>query len=127
MSIEYKGGVTASFTATAFTGYQFRKTKLFGTHGCMEGDGTVLDLLDFRTGRREQIPIPTVDVPKGLEGHAGGGAGLVRAFLDALVSADPTAYLPDPRQALAAHHLTWAAEQARLTASVIDLVGADRP
>jgi hypothetical protein len=45
----------------------------------------------------------------------------------ALVSADPTAYLPDPRQALAAHHLAWAAEQARLTASVIDLVGADRP
>jgi hypothetical protein len=60
-------GVTASFTATAFTGYEFRKTKLFGTHDCIEGDGKVLDLLDFRTGRRECIPIPTGDVPKGLE------------------------------------------------------------
>jgi hypothetical protein len=66
VSIEYEGGITASFTATAFTGYQFRRTKLFGTHGCIEGDGKVLDLLDFRTGRRERVPIPTVDVPKGL-------------------------------------------------------------
>jgi hypothetical protein len=33
----------------------------------------------------------------------------------------------DPRQALAAHYLTWAAEQARLTASVVDLVGAIVP
>ena len=63
MSIEYEGGVTASFTATAFTGYQFRMPWFL----------------------------------------------LIRP-----------AYLPDPRQALAAHHLTWAAEQARLTASVID-------
>jgi predicted dehydrogenase len=127
VSIEYEGGVTASFTATAFTGFQFRKTRLFGTHGCIEGDGKVLELLDFRTGRREWVPIPTVDVPKELEGHGGGDAGLIRAFLDALVSGDPAAHLPDPRQALAAHHLTWAAEQARLTASVVDLVGAHRP
>ena len=127
VSIEYEGGVTASFTATAFTGFEFRKTKLFGTHGCIEGDGTVLDLLDFRTGQRERIPMPTVDMPEGLEGHGGGDAGLVRAFVNALVSGDPAAHLPDPRQALAAHHLTWAAEQARLTASVIDLFGADRP
>jgi hypothetical protein len=64
VSIEYQGGVTASFTATAFSGCQFRKTRLFGTHGCIEGDSKVLDLLDFRTGRREWVPIQTVDVPK---------------------------------------------------------------
>ena len=52
--------------------------------------------------------ILTFDVPKGLEGH-GADAGLIRTFLDALVSGDPQAHLPDPRQALAAHHLTWAA------------------
>src|SRR4029453_15360744 len=57
VSIEYEGGVTASFTATAFSGYQFRKTRLFGTHGCFEGDGKVLDQLDFRTGRREWVPV----------------------------------------------------------------------
>jgi predicted dehydrogenase len=127
VSIEYEGGVTASFTATAFTGYHLRNTKLFGTHGCIEGDGKVLDLLDFRTGRRQRVPIPTGDVPKGLDGHGGGDAGLIRAFLDALISGDPAAHLPDLRQALAAHHLTWTAEQARLTASVVDLVGAHRP
>jgi predicted dehydrogenase len=127
VSIEYEGGVTASFTATAFTDYQFRKTRLFGTHGCIEGDGKLLDLLDFRTGRHERVPIPTADGPHGLERHGGGDAGLVRAFVDALVSGDPAAHLPDPQQALAAHHLTWAAEQARLTASVVDLVGTDRP
>jgi hypothetical protein len=74
-------------------------------HGCIEGDGKVLDLFDFRTGRRELV-LPTIDVPKGLEGHGGGDAELVRAFLDALVSGDPAAHLPDPRQALAARRTT---------------------
>ena len=35
--------------ASAFTGYQFGKTKLYGTHECIESDCTVLDLLDFCT------------------------------------------------------------------------------
>ena len=71
VSIEYEGGSAANFAATAFTGDQFRKMRLFGTHGCIEGDGKVLDMLDFSTGSREWVPIPTVDVLKGPEGHVG--------------------------------------------------------
>lgn len=123
--IEYDKGVTATFTATAFTGYEFRKTKIFGTHGCIEGDGTTLEVLNFRTGERERIPISTGEGPKVLNGHGGGDAGIVRAFLSALISGEPGTYLPDPRQGLAAHHLTWAAEKARLTSSVVDI--ADEP
>jgi predicted dehydrogenase len=39
VSLEYGGGATASFTMTAFTDYAFRQTKIFGTHGCLEGNG----------------------------------------------------------------------------------------
>jgi predicted dehydrogenase len=125
VSIEYEGGVTASFTATAFTGYEFRKTRFFGTQGSIEGDGAALDVLDFRTARRERTEITSRTGTDGQSGHGGGDAGLVRAFLDALASDEPGAHLPDPREALAAHHLTWAAERARLNGSVVDLTEAD--
>ncbi len=125
VSIEYDQGVTASFTATAFTGYEFRKTRLFGTHGCIEGDGSMLEVLDFGTGRRQRVPIPSIDGSGGQSGHGGGDAGLIRAFVDALASGDSARHLPDPRQALAAHHLAWAAERARVTASVVELVGTE--
>lgn len=121
--IEYAGGVTASFTVTAFTGHELRKTRLFGTHGCIEGDGHTLEVLDFRTGRRESIELAPPSGSEVVDGHGGGDQGLVSAFLDALTSDDPASYLPDPRQGLAAHQLTWAAEQARLTGSVIDVSG----
>ncbi|WP_205857574.1 Gfo/Idh/MocA family protein, partial [Phytoactinopolyspora endophytica] len=49
VSIEYDGGVTASFTMTAFTPEMFRQTRIFGTHGYLEGDGKKIDVVDFRT------------------------------------------------------------------------------
>lgn len=120
--IEYDGSVTATFTAAAFTGFEFRKTKIFGTHGCIEGDGTTLELLDFRTGERQRIPVPMREGPRAQSGHGGGDAGLIGAFLSALTSGEPRLHLPDPRQGLAAHHLTWAAEKARVTSSVVDIL-----
>lgn len=121
VNIEYAGGVTGSLTVTAFTAYEFRKTRLFGTHGCIDGDGTSLDVLDFRTGNRNRIEVKLPTGATGQDGHGGGDAGLVRAFLDAVTSGDPAAHLSDPRQALDSHLLTWAAERARRTGTVVSL------
>jgi hypothetical protein len=50
VNLEYEGGTTASFTITAFTDFAFRQTKIFGTHGCLEGNGREVEVLNFRTG-----------------------------------------------------------------------------
>lgn len=127
VTIEYAGGVTASFTMTAFTEHEFRKTRVFGTHGCIEGDGHAIELLDFRTRERHQVDVPDHAGPSLTGGHGGGDFGLVQAFVRAVASGNPREHLPDPRESLAAHQLTWAAERARVTSSVVDVSNTASP
>jgi predicted dehydrogenase len=118
VNLEYDGGATASFTMTAFTDFAFRKTKIFGTHGCLEGDGREVEVLNFRTGKRER---QFIEGSSGHDPHAGGDSGLVNAFIEALVSGRPEDHLTAPKESLASHLVTWAAEQARLTSTVVHL------
>jgi predicted dehydrogenase len=130
VSLEYEGGVTASFTMTAFTPLEHRKTRIFGTDGFVDGDGTSYRLVDFRTGKDERVPITTGNGDGGASaaaGHGGGDEALVDAFLTALETGDRSAVLTGPRESLASHRIIWAAEQARRTGTVVDLTNDDGP
>jgi len=118
VNLEYEGGTTASFTMTAFTDFTFRQTKVFGTHGYLEGNGREVEVLNFRTGKRERH---LIEDSTDQDPHAGGDTGLVRAFIEALLSGRPEDHLTPPEESLASHLLTWAAEEARLTSTVVHL------
>ncbi|HEY3139576.1 MAG TPA: Gfo/Idh/MocA family oxidoreductase [Acidimicrobiales bacterium] len=121
VSLEYDGGVTASFTMTAFTPLEDRKTRIFGTHGFIDGDGRRFRLVDFRNGRDEIHDVDGQGDASAAGGHGGGDAGVVEAFLDAVAHGDPGAVLTGPRESLESHRIVWAAEQARLTGTVVSL------
>ena len=57
--MEFADGATCSFTMTAFTPMEHRRTRLFGTHGYIDGDGETLRVIDFRTGQEESIDAGT--------------------------------------------------------------------
>ncbi|HEX6444668.1 MAG TPA: Gfo/Idh/MocA family oxidoreductase [Streptosporangiales bacterium] len=121
VNLEYEGGVTASFTMTGFTQAAHRKTRIFGTHGQIEGDGVQLHLVDFRDGSSE-----TVDTMAGTDataagGHGGGDGALVDAFLAAVRTGDRSRVLTSPHDSLASHQVVWAAERARRTGTVVTL------
>ncbi|MGV9777830.1 Gfo/Idh/MocA family protein [Streptosporangium sp. NPDC003464] len=118
VSMEFEGGVTASFTMTAFTPLEHRRTRLFGTHGYLEGDGMTLRIVDFRTGEEELIDTRSGAGASAADGHGGGDAGLTAAFLDAVAAGDQRLLGCDPHEALAGHLLVWAAERARETGTV---------
>jgi hypothetical protein len=118
VNLEYEGGTTASFTMTAFTDFAFRQTKIFGTHGCLEGNGREVEVLNFRTEKRERH---LIEGSSEHDPHAGGDTGLVRAFIEALVSSRPEDHLTTPEESLASNLVTWAAEEARLTSTVLHL------
>jgi predicted dehydrogenase len=118
VNLEYEGGATASFTMTAFTDFAFRQTKIFGTHGCLEGNGREVQVLNFRTGKPE---LHLVEGSSEQGRHAGGDTGLVQAFIEALISGRPEDHLTVPEESLASHLVTWAAEQARLTSTVVQI------
>ncbi|MDG6105815.1 Gfo/Idh/MocA family oxidoreductase [Dactylosporangium aurantiacum] len=122
VALQYDSGVTATFTMTAFTPMQRRQTRLFGTHGSVDGDGRLLRVTDFRTGAAE-----TIDTQEGDggahagAGHDGGDASLVAAFLAAVAAGDPALLSSDMATSLASHRVVWAAERARTAHTVVTL------
>ncbi|MGW9307083.1 Gfo/Idh/MocA family protein [Saccharomonospora azurea] len=71
VSLEYRGGVTASFTMTAFTPSDFRRTRVFGTRGSIEGDGRSITVHDFVDGGSEVIEVESGAGATADDGHGG--------------------------------------------------------
>jgi predicted dehydrogenase len=121
VSLEYEGGVTASFTMTAFSPLGHRRTRLFGTHGYVEGDGVTLTVQDFRTGRWDTIDT-TAGLDAGAAGRHGGGDGaLIEAFVEAVATGNTAPILSGPAESLDSHRVVWAAERSRRTGATVSL------
>jgi predicted dehydrogenase len=120
VTMEFTDGATCSFTMTAFTPFEQRKTRLFGTHGYIDGDGARLRLVDFRTGGEELIEVGGT---AGIEaGHGDADHELTDTFLAAVAAGDPGLLSSDAATSLASHQVVWAAERARRTGTVTTLV-----
>ncbi|EID56331.1 Gfo/Idh/MocA family protein [Saccharomonospora xinjiangensis] len=120
VNLEYTEGVTASFTMTAFTPLDFRKTRVFGTRGSIEGDGRTITVHDFLDGT-EVIDVESSGGATADDGHGGGDQGLVEAFVEAVATGDAGHILSSGRESLDTHRLVWAAERARRTGTVVTL------
>lgn len=119
--LEFAGGMTASFTMTAFTPLEHRKTRLFGSHGFAEGDGSTIRVVDFRTGQERIVETETSAGASLADGHGGGDGGLTLAFVQAVAERDQSRLGADAGDALAGHLLVWAAERARASRTVVAL------
>ncbi len=119
--LRFAGGKTASFTMTAFTQYGFdRKTRLFGTRGSIEGDGSELFLTDFVSGTTAEVEIGSSEVTE-VGGHGGGDLALMDAFVSAVADGNATSLLSGPDETLESHRMVFAAERARREHRVVDL------
>ena len=121
VNLAFPDGATCSFTVSAFTPMENRRTRLQGTRGYLDGDGRRVTLLDFLTGETEILDSEETAGSSAADGHGGGDEGLVDAFLAAVTTGDATLLSSDPAESLATHRVVWAAEQARLRDEVIRL------
>ncbi len=124
--IEYEGGLTATHTVTAFTEMAERKTRIFGSHGCVDGDGARLVVTDFVSGKTETIAVVDARGRPINERHGGGDQALVNTFVSAISTGDPSKILSGPRESLHSHRVVWAAEQSRHSNTVISLALQER-
>lgn len=117
----FAGGKTASFTMTAFTPMAERQTRLFGSHGCIEGDGRFLRVRCFATNQETVYDTQADAPPTQLAGHSGGDLALVARFIDAVSQRSPGYILSGPQATLESHRVVFAAERSRRQGQTIHL------
>lgn len=118
VSMEFEGGVTASFTMTAFSTMRGRNTRIFGSHGEITTDSQVITIDDFRTGERRVVDTAVGADDGAAGGHGGGDGALVTAFTAALRAGDPSLVPTTAAESLRSHLMVFAAERARRQGTV---------
>lgn len=123
LAMEFEGGVTGTFTMTAFaTG---RHLEICGTKGVLKGGesyrqhfGTHLILLPHE-GEPVRYTVQAED--GGYELHGGGDAGLVNALYDEMTKPPGAPLEAGIESTVHSHLIGFAAEEARLTGRAIHL------
>ncbi|CAM3702674.1 Gfo/Idh/MocA family oxidoreductase [Nocardiopsis rhodophaea] len=121
VALEFTGGVTATFTMTAFTKAGPRRTAIYGTRGELACDGERITHYDFLTDTTEVIDVAAGNSGMIDTGHGGGDAGLLGSFLPAVAAGDPDLVVTSGQDALRSHLMVFAAEQARHEGRVVRL------
>lgn len=113
--MEFEEGVTATFTATAFTDHRVRETEIHGSLGTLKGDGRFLEFSDFRTREVERWEVPT----RGR--HLGGDWAMLESFQRAVRTGDASLLDTGPRDSLVSHAIALAVEESRLKGRVVEV------
>lgn len=116
VNVEYTNGVTASFTLSALTRFEDRRTSIFGTRGQIVTDGRTVERYGFADQSSEFF-----DVTGDGSGHGGGDMAMLATFVDALWSGRPDDFTSQGAASLATHAIVFAAERARRTNTVVEL------
>jgi hypothetical protein len=125
--MEFKSGVTGVLFMHGHSHEEGRTMRYDGTRATLRGKfgygkGDAIEIHDHLTGRMERI-----DPQAGGSGHGGGDVGVMAAFVAALrdPSRTPTAVgsmpLTTSRESLESHLMAFAAEQARVSDSVVHM------
>ena len=121
LNLEFAGGVSASFTMTAFTRSRDRETRIFGTKGELFGNGQTLEVYDFLSEQTTMIDTELESDGSIQSGHGGGDEGVMHAFLGALRENDSSHILSGPNESLESHLMVFAAETSRREARVCQI------
>lgn len=120
--IEFKNGVTATFNLSGFTNNMHRTLKIMCEHGEIRGDdlSNIIEVTKFASNMAETSQ-QTVIRPAAVDGgHHGGDTGLMNDFLGNLGRADFNSR-SSIDMSVESHLMAYAAEEARVTGTIIDL------
>ena len=119
VAMEFEGGVTATFTMTAFTPFQDRVLRIHGTKGYLEArvEKRTLDLWEFWEGNRHT----RIELPQAQGAHGGADAEVMRRLIEAVQLEDPSSVTTSTYASLQSHAIVFAAERSRKTGAPVEL------
>ena len=118
VNMEFEGGTSVVLFMHGHSHEESRTMRYDGTRATLRAKFDYLngwiEIHDHLTNRCEEV-----EIPRSISGHGGGDFGVVRAFLRAVRGEEPA--LTTAREALESHLLAFAAEQARIEGTVLDM------
>ncbi len=121
VAMEFEDGISVSLTMHGHSFEEGRTIRLDGSQATLLGkfswNEAFIEVRDHRRQRVERLNLPN-EIELG--GHGGGDDGLMRAFV-AAVRAGQQEPLTSARASLESHLMAFAAEQARMEGTVIDM------
>ncbi|MGW6460764.1 Gfo/Idh/MocA family protein [Streptomyces sp. NPDC055078] len=117
VAMRLSGGLTGTFTMTAFTEQTHRQTRLFGSHGWLRGDGERVTVHDFRDDS-VTVRETAATGSNAADGHGGGDTVLIESFVTALATGDRSHIRSGPAESLSSHLAAFAAERSRTRGTV---------
>jgi predicted dehydrogenase len=128
LAMEFEGGVTGTFTMTAFE--NGRHLEVYGTRGVLKGGETYRHHfgahLIFFPHEGEPVRYTVRAEDGGYELHGGGDPGLVNALYDEMTKPPGEPLEADIASTAHSHLIAFAAEEARLTGRTVDLEEYER-
>jgi hypothetical protein len=120
--IEFKNGVTATFNLSGFTNKMYRTLKIMCEHGEIRGDDNlnIIEVTRFNSNMAEPVQQTVIRPATVSGGHNGGDTGLMNDFLENLGNADFSSR-SSIDMSVESHIMAYAAEEARITGTVVDL------
>lgn len=115
--MELASGASVTLTMHGHSNEEHRSMRYDGTRATLRarfGKPNEIVIYEHGKGEAEIVPIPAAT-----SGHGGGDWGAMRSFLAVLRGEEPP--LTDVRASLESHILAFAAEEARLSRSLIDM------
>lgn len=120
-TMEFEGGVTASFSMEAFTSYDGRRTRVMGSMGDIVGDMTTFTITDFRTKKSMVYDSGNFEEAASVKlsgGHGGGDWRLLRDWIQAISQQNPNLLTSTIDASIESHLMGFMAEQSRKTGRI---------
>ena len=116
VSFEFANGITATMTMTAFSQEVARRTRVHGSEGEIEFDQESMTVRSFHNGDVSRRTFGNIS-----GSHAGSDRYILDSFLQAIEKGDQSLLSTTMGESLTTHALTFAAEQARLEGTVVEV------
>ena len=120
--LRFTNGITATFNLSGFTNRMTRTIKIMGEDGEIRAseDANEIEIIRFAGNWKEPADREIIRPPEATSGHNGGDSGIVEDFLD-ILEGKMLESATDIHESVESHMMACAAEEARLTGSVVNI------
>ena len=120
--LRFRNGVTATFNLSGFTNKMMRTIKIMGEDGEIRASEAenVIEITRFAGNWMTEPETEIIRPDEGVGGHSGGDSGIVEDFLS-MLEGKATANATDIHESVESHMMACAAEEARLTGTVVSI------